>query len=328
MKNRLDYIDEMKGLAILSVVVGHIYLPHTVEGSMHPVASMIYSFHMAFFFFLSGYVNNKVNTIEAKGYKNFVSKKISSLIIPYLFWLLVAPLFLNNYIPDDLTSLVDIFNFFPNRHYWFLPVLFIFMMLYLVRHYVIKRLPNLEIHFDIISIGLWCFCGVMFHQYHLIGYGIYWFSFLFGNAISEYTYLREFIIKKSAWGISAIILCVTWKFYPLVTNGIMWKSFTNLLLSFISALTGSITLYNFFIKAKINKWIKIYLQEMGKYSLVIYLVPIALFSQGFQFSETYPTMVTNLLILVIGIIHTLVSYTFGRVIFEIPYLRYLMFGKK
>ena len=328
MKNRLDYIDEMKGLAILSVVIGHIYLPHTIEGSMHPIASIIYSFHMSFFFFLSGYVNNKVNAIEAKGYKNFINKRVSSLVVPFLFWSFIAPIFIKGFIPNNIDAFLEPFNIFPNRHYWFLPVLFIFMMLYLIRYYIIKKLSRLEILFDILSIGLWCICGVIFHQYHLIGYGIYWFSFLFGNAISEYPNLREFIIKKSTWGISAMILCIAWKLYPLVANGIMWKSFTNLLLSFICALTGSITLYNFFIKANINKWIKKYLQEMGKYSLVIYLVPISLFSEDFLFPETYPSTVVNLLILAIGILHTIISYTFGRIIFEIPYLRYVMFGKK
>lgn len=328
MKQRLDYIDEMKGFAILLVVICHIYLPYSIEGAMHPIASMIYSFHMSFFFFLSGYVNNKVNAIETKGYKNFITKRISSLVVPFLFWSFIAPIFIKDFIPNNINTFLEPFNIFPNRHYWFLPVLFIFMMLYLIRYYIIKRLPRLELPFDILSIVLWCICGVIFLQYHLIVYGIYWFSFLFGNAISKSTNLRKFIIRKSTWGISAIILCIAWKFYPLVANGIMWKSFINLLLSFICALTGSITLYNFFIKANINRYIKKYLQEMGKYSLVIYLVPIVLFLQGFQFPETYPTMVTNLLILMIGVLHTIISYTFGSIILEIPYLRYIMFGKK
>ena len=42
MNQRLDYIDEMKGLAILLVVLGHLFLPHTSEGHLHPFATMIY----------------------------------------------------------------------------------------------------------------------------------------------------------------------------------------------------------------------------------------------------------------------------------------------
>lgn len=132
MTDRLTFIDEMRGIAILTVVIGHIYLPHTSEGIMHPIASIIYSFHMSFFFFISGYINQKTNKINSKGCYNFISKKATSLLIPYLFWLLIAPLFINNSFPSTIQELIARFSFFPNKHYWFLPTLFIFMMLYLI----------------------------------------------------------------------------------------------------------------------------------------------------------------------------------------------------
>ena len=37
---RFDYIDKLRGFAILLVVIGHIYLPYTREASNHPVAQM------------------------------------------------------------------------------------------------------------------------------------------------------------------------------------------------------------------------------------------------------------------------------------------------
>lgn len=54
--NRLEYIDKLRGFAIFLVVLGHIYLPYTDEGGRHPIAEMIYSFHMQLFFFISGYL--------------------------------------------------------------------------------------------------------------------------------------------------------------------------------------------------------------------------------------------------------------------------------
>lgn len=52
MEKRLDYIDKLRGFAILLVVMGHLYLPYTTQGNSHPVAEMIYSFHMPLFFFI------------------------------------------------------------------------------------------------------------------------------------------------------------------------------------------------------------------------------------------------------------------------------------
>lgn len=162
----------------------------------------------------------------------------------------------------------------------------------------------------------------------MIIYGIYWFSFLFGNFFAKYPKVQDFFCKKSIYGISALLLCFAWKFYPLEANGVAWKSFVNLALSFLCSLCGCIAIFNFFLKVRLPNWISKYLQEMGKYSLVIYVVPIVLFPKGFVFPEFIPSTLISLMILAIGILHTLISYTFGRIIFEIPYLRYIMFGKK
>ena len=67
---------------------------------------------------------------------------------------------------------------------------------------------------------------------------------------------------------------------------------------------------------------------MGKYSLIIYVVPITLLLKDFIFSSTISATLTNLIILFIAVLQTLISYTFGRIIYEIPFLSYIMFGKK
>lgn len=67
---------------------------------------------------------------------------------------------------------------------------------------------------------------------------------------------------------------------------------------------------------------------MGKFSLVIYVVPISLLPKSFIFPNALPDMIINLSILSLGILHTILSYIFGHIVFEIPYLRYIMFGKK
>lgn len=73
MQNRLVYIDEMKGFAILLVCMGHL-LAHSSLGNLQPTLIVIASFHMAFFFFLSGYVNQRTHKIESIGVSNFVKK--------------------------------------------------------------------------------------------------------------------------------------------------------------------------------------------------------------------------------------------------------------
>lgn len=47
---RLEYKDEMQGLAIFLVVLGHFVGPHTY-GNTYPLTEIIASCHMSFFFF-------------------------------------------------------------------------------------------------------------------------------------------------------------------------------------------------------------------------------------------------------------------------------------
>lgn len=72
IKERNEYIDWLKGLLILLVVVGHCWL---IDDS---IFTFIYKFHMPFYFGISGYLfSNK------KVFREFVKTKFKNLIIPY-----------------------------------------------------------------------------------------------------------------------------------------------------------------------------------------------------------------------------------------------------
>ena len=73
MKN-IKWIDVFKGIGIIAVVVGHIW-----DGL---ISRMIYVFHMPLFFFISGYLSKPV-----MDYRAFFTKKVKSLIIPYIVYL-------------------------------------------------------------------------------------------------------------------------------------------------------------------------------------------------------------------------------------------------
>lgn len=55
MNNRIQYIDRLKGLAILLVVIGHL-MAFCSAGERNPIYEVVCSFHMPLFMFLSGLV--------------------------------------------------------------------------------------------------------------------------------------------------------------------------------------------------------------------------------------------------------------------------------
>lgn len=71
MKKRIDWIDIYKGIAIITVVLGH---------SNSPIVPYIYLFHMPAFIFISGYTFNfeKYDNIQ-----NLAYEKFKRLVIPY-----------------------------------------------------------------------------------------------------------------------------------------------------------------------------------------------------------------------------------------------------
>lgn len=78
-KDRIEWIDVVKGYGIIAVIVGHISTPF--------VTVWVYTFHIPLFFFLSGYLFNTNYSFDY-----FLSRKVKSLLIPY-FCLSVPVLF-------------------------------------------------------------------------------------------------------------------------------------------------------------------------------------------------------------------------------------------
>lgn len=80
IESRIEWIDIAKGVGLLFVMLGHCYLDTKYT-------FWFISFHMALFFFLSGY------TFRAKEeYNSFVKKKIKTLLVPYLFFSIITML--------------------------------------------------------------------------------------------------------------------------------------------------------------------------------------------------------------------------------------------
>ena len=76
-KIRSITIDNMKGIGILLVVLGHISTPE-------PLKKVIYAFHMPLFFMISGYCFNSQKEI-AKSFYIFFVEKVKRLYLPAIF---------------------------------------------------------------------------------------------------------------------------------------------------------------------------------------------------------------------------------------------------
>lgn len=125
LDKRIDYIDTAKGIAITLMVIGHSYSEDNF------LVHWLYSFHMPFFFIISGYLYaakySKVSQISFD-----INKKVQTLILPYFVWGTIYQFFLGGLvilggedIIETLAYRIQLVLGFMSGATWFLPAMFI-----------------------------------------------------------------------------------------------------------------------------------------------------------------------------------------------------------
>lgn len=239
---RIEWIDSAKGVGILLVMLGHCY----IEGKF---TFWFYSFHMALFFFMSGY------TFRAKEkYVYFFVKKIRTLLVPYAFFVVITMLF-NGSLAAMHGSTYDIIGILKlyliqNRYtlLWFITCLFLSeQCMFALEKIFLKRESNNSI---------WLISGisnlVLFYVYRkIIGIDLLWnadlvligLAFLcFGKWFKETKIIEQ--IKNNNFlllGLNLAMISIIFSGYNYFFFGkVDWFSneFGNAILYMISAVTG------------------------------------------------------------------------------------------
>lgn len=199
---RLLYLDSLKGLLIILVIIGHAVQFTIPEYEKNFIFRFIYSFHMPLFFFISGFLANR-----GKYDSDVVKKRAYQLLIPFVTWSLISPTLYNGY--WDFYHSIEIL-IYPDKGLWFLYNLFIYSAIFNIAEL-------LEQKYDIrhcFSVGgmIACLYGLMFlfHTkfncsqlcYHILFYaiGYYYRSVCF----EKYKYIKQlsgmfFILTVLFW---------------------------------------------------------------------------------------------------------------------------------
>ena len=80
LENRADWIDVLKGIGIILVVIGHV----NTKGFL---VQWLYTFHMPLFFALSGYILYKFG--KNIPFRKFLLKRTKSILWPFILFRLL-----------------------------------------------------------------------------------------------------------------------------------------------------------------------------------------------------------------------------------------------
>ncbi len=197
MKERLYYIDNLKGLLIFLVIMGHCIQCTDPDFDHNMAFRYIYSFHMPLFMAVSGFVSYKpVITGDT------VRKRFKQLIIPFLSWAMVGC-----YIHHDWHCFFDKIMH-PDSGLWFLWALFFIVLLMKicdsVRSYLNVWLEYVVCMLSLLLIGVMAVLkfklfGFQFIAWYLPFYAIGFFG-------RKYQYLWERPGRTASWVLMVLFL--------------------------------------------------------------------------------------------------------------------------
>ncbi|KZX16033.1 acyltransferase family protein [Methanobrevibacter cuticularis] len=221
IKDRINKYDNLKGLAIILVVLGHILVSFENYSIYYSLRDIIFVFHMPIFFFVAGYFSKTSYSSRIKAFK--------SLIIP--FFLFGAFYYIFRFFLDgDIPTAPFVI---PPRGLWFLLSLFL-MKLFLP---IFKKVK----HMFWISLALALIIGIFDLTNNIMGLTktlCFLPSFLLGYYFkNSYEYLndlkptcrnillkvRDFIVNNKKLILLFLILCLLAVTY--LTNGFSHQNF-------------------------------------------------------------------------------------------------------
>ena len=329
MSQRIEYIDTLKGIAIILVVMGHVvqFIWGDRYGSDQIIFILIYSFHMPLFFFLSGLCTK---VIDRGGIS--LKKKMKSLLYPFLLWNLIVYF---QHIQVEAGSISAI------RHagYWFLICLFYMNCTSKIAQLFEFRMnKEAKIMFDIIIHFLIYLIILLICKYtdgsklnELLCLQFLPFNmpfFILGYLFKKYRKL-DIIMSTEKVGFYALLAycCLIYiRIYQF--DNIHHKLFPSILIAF----TAIIAIYSLFKDKKQSDRFQ-FINKIGQRSLEIYLIhPLMFVGLGLLANPLVEYKHNILLVLFVVSLFTIVCVCYCMIITELlwrnKYVVLFFFGRQ
>lgn len=137
-KERNQFVDIMRGIAMLLVVLGHTMTGCTVDSQKSFVFNIVWSLQMPLFILISGYVTKYSRSIcDGKGLWKYVKRRTIAYMLPWVVWsFLVRGLIFGQKEFFDIKMLL--WNM--DSGYWFLATIWTISMIFGAASYLAERI--------------------------------------------------------------------------------------------------------------------------------------------------------------------------------------------
>ena len=237
MINRCCWLDFSKGVAILLVIIGHALQYYLYPSTFSEEMSwrIVYSFHMPFFFILSG---TAFSFSRKNGFSLFfIMSRLRRLMIPFVSWALV-----NMLIMTLINEKVSMLSYVINPAHgglWYLWALFYISIFFCFITYVFTRIPYQLIASLLFYVALIVLSNTASGKFGLNEISRYFIFFVLGYYARSLGWINYLVSSKKQcfllFSAAVIIWCVA--FFAFVPNS--ENNFVNWIYKSSIALSGS-----------------------------------------------------------------------------------------
>ena len=266
-KERLLWPDVARGVLILIVVIGHTLQHGDYEHNV--LWNVIYSFHMAAFFAISGYVSYK-----PKAKWSILGRRAKQLLVPFCLWSLIESICIGN-------TGAKLFEFlvYPDSGFWFVYALFFIVALMVCFNKLSAYLNVNDLY--IIGGGNLLIIGLMvLMEWRMFGFqfiAFYFFFYALGFFIRKYE-IRISMTISMVLGLLWLLTAIFWHGHeipaPLSSFQMIPASILIYSSRFLSATLGSLFVLGIspYIFRKSQSLVCRLFSYLGNVSLGIYII--------------------------------------------------------
>lgn len=328
-KERILWIDALKGFTIIFVIIGHVLLGYTNNNTfpefqeiMLKINYWIYSWHMPLFMVISGFAFKIAYFKDKKLDKKRINKQILNLILIYFifqFGLCLLKIIFNNFVDNKMDFYNLILNLLiPNNIMWYIWVLVIY---YFILKFIYNQIDNFNIYVCTVILGI--IIKIIDNKFGII-LGIrnlfYCFQFfIFGIWLANKYLLKEnFEMNKKinlfSWSYFIIyIFLLTTEYFNIFP--IMIK----IILELISAYSIIIILFRIFSKIKKLSFLIL----CGKESLVIYLLHTYFVTAIKAYVIRSNFLLAGIIIILTTVLSLIICLIIAKLSHKIKFLEYI-----
>lgn len=332
--SRIQYIDALRGVAILTVVYSHILIFCMVHYPQSFITELLRLFYLNGFFFISGYLFYKpINTFTTKRVKDILSKKTILILIPTIVFGTAY------FISHGIGMTVAIFDE-AKMGYWFTFVLYEMFIIAILLMFVFNKIKYrklLELPL-LIVISVLSFCLVRFGSNEVwalrifspYNFMFYLPMFVLGMLCKKFN-LQFQRLLASRVALAVLFCLVLLSFYIRIPSFII--SVSIVFFAFCFGYQTQKSTPGFFEQNVIGR----YLSLFGRYSMEIYFIHyFLLFELPVGLSEYFARLsVSNRSLsfpefIVVGTLATIICFaSIAIAVFlrRIPYVGKLALGK-